>query len=295
MEPKDPSREPNEGDALQPNPSADEFFSKMNRDFRRPKPSEEAVAAALQAIQAMASDAAMEDSGEETPLPKAAKATPDNQCPKCGGVNSGSNRFCGFCGATIEEASAAKRATSAPAEQHVHHHHYHHHYFSSKPAAGPEASAAPDSSATLSAGETAESTETHAVLRKVVQAWALAFNARRLENVIALYSEDALLVRPSAALVRGREDIRAALESELEIGFGDIRLDCSEVGVLGDVACLAGVSRMLAPVAPGNRQERTGKFLMLMRREDDEWKLLADVWCVDTIQGPPRAVPKPQK
>jgi len=128
-----------------------------------------------------------------------------------------------------------------------------------------------------------------------VQAWALAFNARRLENVIALYSEDALLVRPSAALVRGREDIRAALESELEIGFGDIRLDCSEVGVLGDVACLAGVSRMLAPVAPGNRQERTGKFLMLMRREDDEWKLLADVWCVDTIQGPPRAVPKPQK
>jgi uncharacterized protein (TIGR02246 family) len=295
VEPKDPSREPNEGDALQPNSSADEFFSKMNRDFRRPKPSEEAVAAALQAIQALASDAALEESAEETPLPSAAKTEPGTQCPKCSGVNSGSNRFCGFCGATLEGATpATKRTASAAAEQHVHHHHYHHHYFPSKPAPGPVVPAASDSSATLSAGETAESKETHMVLRKVVQAWALAFNAKRLESLLTLYSEDALLVRPSAALVRGREEIREALALELESGFGDIRLDCSEVGVLGDVACVAGVSRMLAPIAPGNRQECTGKFLMLVRRESDEWRLLADVWCVDTVRSP-QLLPKPRK
>ncbi len=287
MEPKDPSREPNEDDALQPNPSADEFFSKMNRDFRRPKPSEEAVAAALQAIQALAGDAAFEDSAEATALNSAAIPEPGAQCPKCSGVNSGSNRFCGFCGATLEAAKpATKRAATAGGEQHVHHHHYHHHYFPSKPMTVSEGSVASDSSSTLSAGETEESKETDTVLRKVVQAWVLAFNAKRLEDICALYSEDALLVRSNARLGRGQAEIKGMLQSELESGFDDVRLDCSEIGVLGDVACLAGVSRMLAPVAPGNRQERTGKFVMLVHREGDQWKLLADVWCVDTV--PPR-------
>jgi ketosteroid isomerase-like protein len=295
VESKDPSRDPNEGDALQPNPSADEFFSKMNRDFRRPKPSEEAVAAALQAIQALASDAALEESAEAAPLPSPAKPEPESQCPKCSGLNAESNRFCGFCGATLNQAAAVvKRAAAAPTEQHVHHHHYHHHYFPSKPAPPPEAATAADASAALSAGETTESKEAHTVLRGVVRAWALAFNAKRLEDLWALYSEDALLVRPSAALVRGGAEIKETLQSELESGLGDVRLDCSEIGVLGDVACLAGVSRMLAPITPGNRQERTGKFLMLVRREEDEWKLLADVWCVDTVQ-PPQPLPKTRK
>jgi len=295
VESKDPSREPNQDDALQPNPSADEFFSKMNRDFRRPKPSEEAVAAALQAIQALAGDAALEDNAEATALSLAAVPEPGAQCPKCSGVNSGSNRFCGFCGATLETANpATKRTTSAAAEQHVHHHHYHHHYFPSKPAPHPEAATAPDSSSTLSAGETDENKEAHTVLRKVVQAWVLAFNAKRLDDLCALYSEDALLVRSNAALGRGQTEIREMLKSELERGCDDVRLDCSEISVLEEVACLAGVSRMLAPITPGNRQERTGKFVMLVRREEGEWKLLADVWCLDTV--PPRQpLPKPRK
>jgi uncharacterized protein (TIGR02246 family) len=287
VEPKDPSREGNNDDSLQPNPSADEFFRKMNRDFRRPKPSEEAVASALQAIQAMASDAALEESAEETPLLPAAKPEPESQCPKCSGLNAESNRFCGFCGATLTQAAVAKPTARAPKEQHVHHHHYHHHYFPSKPVGGAEETSASDSSSTLSAGETAENKEAHMVLRNAVQAWARAFNAKRLEDLCELYTEDALLVRPSAALVRGRAEIKQMLQSELASGFGDVRLDCSEIGMLGDVACLAGASRMLAPIAPGNRQERTGKFLMLVRREGDEWKLLADVWCEDTVQPPP--------
>ncbi len=295
MEPKDPSRDPNQDDALQPNPSADEFFSKMNRDFRRPRPSEEAVAAALQAIQALAGDAALEHSAEATALGSAAIPEPGAQCPKCSGVNSGSNRFCGFCGATLEAANpAAKRTASAAAEQHVHHHHYHHHYFPSKPMALAEGSVVSDSSSTLSAGEKEESKEAHTVLRKVVQAWVLAFNAKRLDDLCALYSEDALLVRPNAALGRGQPKIRPMLQSELESGCDDVRLDCSEISVLGEVACLAGVSRMLAPVTPGNRQERTGTFVMLVRREQEEWKLLADVWCLDMV--PPRQpLPKPRK
>ena len=127
-----------------------------------------------------------------------------------------------------------------------------------------------------------------------MEEWALACNAKRAEGLAALYSRDALLIRPGAPLLRGCASIKQLLQSELEGGLGDVQLDCTEIGVISQIACVAGVSRMLAPVAPANRQERTGKFLLLIRREGAEWKILADVWCLDASRevGP---APKPRK
>src|SRR5258708_5670217 len=62
----DPQHDPIEGakntgdDELLPNSTADEFFDRMKHDFRRPKPSQEAVATALQAIQKLAGDVALD-------------------------------------------------------------------------------------------------------------------------------------------------------------------------------------------------------------------------------------------
>ena len=292
MDPKDPNRDAKAEDSLQPNPSADEFFNKMNRDFRRPKPSEEAVAAALQAIQALTSDASVEERAESTPDSNITGAEAERKCPKCGGENSESNRFCGFCGGPLEQSSPAKVSAKTRPEQHVHHHHYHHHYF---PSAGVnlqpgEASEAPASS--VSDDEDSKSTDS--ILRTLVEAWARAFNAKRADELCKLYSSDALLVRSGAPLVRGRALIKQVLQSELEGGLGDVQLDCSEIGVIGELACIAGVSRMLSPIAPANRQERAGKFLMLLRYEGAEWKILADVWCLDAV-SPSLPGPKARK
>jgi len=284
VEPKDPSREPKAADSLQPNLSADEFFSKMNRDFRRPKPSEEAVAAALQAIQAMTSDAAEEVSVESAPEAAAAGIDAGGKCAKCGGVNSGSNRFCGFCGATLDRPAASGKRAGPAAEKHVHHHHYHHHYFPGDPGldiASAETGPSAGPPSVFVTGEGANETETDSTLRRLVEHWAIACNAKRADSLSALYSRDALLVRPGAPLLRGRVSIKQFLQSELENGLGDVQLDCTEIGVISEIACVAGVSRMLTPVAPANRQERTGKFLLLTRREAAHWKILADVWTLD--------------
>lgn len=298
VEPKEPQGEAPSGDTLQPNSSADEFFSKMNRDFRRPKPSEEAVAAALQAIQAMAGDVALEKDAESVSESAVSAAPEANQCPKCGGVNSGTNRFCGFCGATIDKPAAKLTVRDADGSgQHVHHHHYHHHYFPGQADAKIEGGEAVFSNASAELGsdeQSAEANSTDSVLRKVVENWARACNGRRLDALSNLYSADALLVRGSSPLARGRATIKQVLQSELDTGLGDVQLDCGEIGVIGDIACIAGTSRMLAAIAPANRQERSGKFLLLMRREGSEWKILADVWCTDTTPEV-RPAPKPKK
>ena len=259
----------------------------MNRDFRRPKPSEEAVAAALQAIQALTGDAALEASTENEAESSSPGPGVASKCSKCGGVNSGSNRFCGFCGATIERPASSEKIAATSAEQHVHHHHYHHHYFPGNPGldlASPQISSDPSGPSVFAAGEGANDAETDSALRKLVEEWTIACNAKRADDLAALYSRDALLIRPGAPLMRGRASIKQLLQSELDSGLGDVQLDCTEIGVISDNACVAGVSRMLAPVALANRQERIGKFLLVVRREGGEWKILADIWCLDAVR-----------
>jgi ketosteroid isomerase-like protein len=286
-----------EDDELQPNSAADDFFIKMKHDFRRPKPSEEAVAAALQAIQSLAGEAAIEASIGALPLAPGAcdSAVGDRveRCPKCGGENSGSNRFCGFCGTLMNRV--AKPAAASPAShheapgKHFHHHHYHHHYFPDGTLADSQRVQPPDGTSASSLWP-AELADVQSVLRKLVQDWALSCNAKRLDDLAMMYSVNAIALRPGAEPVRGRSAIRQYFQEAMTAGLGDVQLDCTDVGVLGDIACLSGCSRMLLPIAAGNRRERTGKFLMLARYEAGEWKVIADVWCVDP--GPP---PPPRK
>src|SRR5436305_15293114 len=83
-------------DEILPNSAADEFFGRMKHDFRRPKPSEEAIASALQAIQKLTGEITLEYS-RKVPAENSAE-----KCPKCGGPNSALNRFCGYCGTLMD-------------------------------------------------------------------------------------------------------------------------------------------------------------------------------------------------
>src|SRR5713101_2514586 len=128
----DSKKEPE--DAPLPNSAVDAFFVKMKHDFRRPKPSEEAVAVALQAIQKITAETVLEHNSTNEGAGETGVG-----CPRCGALSSGVNRFCGYCGALLgrTEKAASKREVTAEGappgssvqEQHIHHHHYHHHYF----------------------------------------------------------------------------------------------------------------------------------------------------------------------
>jgi ketosteroid isomerase-like protein len=120
----------------------------------------------------------------------------------------------------------------------------------------------------------------------------MAYNSKRLDEVASLYSNDAIVLRPNTLPVRGRAGVREHLSGSMQSGLGDMQVDCTDVGVLGEIACLSGRNRMLMPVAAGNRQERTGKFLVVARREGTEWKILADVWCMDMPPAPPPRAPR---
>ncbi len=136
----------------------EELFRKLQPEMRRPKPSADAIAAALEAAQRLAAEADAEQSADDA-LQELIGDASTKACAVCGYRNREGNKFCGMCGISTTETAAgassgrqprpasreltlpqdlfldhepeSRPATSRPTghETHHYHHHYHHHYF----------------------------------------------------------------------------------------------------------------------------------------------------------------------
>ncbi|HZQ70742.1 MAG TPA: DUF4440 domain-containing protein [Terriglobales bacterium] len=293
-----------EGD-LGRNPEVDEFFTRMNHGMRRPKPGQEAIAAAFQAIQRLALEVDTEESvNAEEPSP-----TSQNQCGVCGAANRPQHRFCATCGVPLAQSRPAP-PDSDPEEstalipspehqirreipgQHHYHHHYHHHYFSSSEGAfagAPDMGAgtgAPRESAVMRAPLTGPSlSRAELAIRKMSQDWALACNTKQLDDILDRYTPDALVLRPNVPPIRGAASIREFFFTALDSGFGEVELEPIRVEVFGDIAYEAGRCKALVPSALGKRREERGKYLILSTRQNGEWRILSDCWSADLSLG----------
>jgi uncharacterized protein (TIGR02246 family) len=283
---------------LASNPAVDDFFSRMNYDMRRPKPAQEAVSAALQAIQRLGAQTDSEDSLEAE--------DETGTCHACGNQNPVGNKFCATCGvpmpaaaperSDIPTATGPKKTGEAAAGPHYYHHHYHHHYFVTDGAPVPNPQQARDTNAPpRDAGRArvpaplplagSALSRAEVAVRKVTQDWALACNTTHLDDLVELYTPDALVLRPNVSPLRGAASIREFLFSVLDAGLGEVELEPLRVELLGDVAWEAGRCKMLVPTATGKRREERGKYLLVLTRQVGEWKILADCWSSDLSLG----------
>jgi len=288
-------------EALVPNPAVDDFFSRMNYDMRRPKPGQEAVSAALQAIQRLG----VQTDSEEAAAVQEDFHVPDGMCNACGSQNSTANKFCATCGVPLPQTSLPEpvqtlsnipKTPSMVPGPHHYHHHYHHHYFASEglspvgtQGAGREniAPARETSRARipLTGATGATLSRAEAAVRKVIQDWALACNTTHLDDLVELYTADALVLRPNVPAVRGTASIREFLFSVLDAGLGEVELDPLRSEIFGDTAFEAGRCKMLVPTAAGKRREERGKYIVVLVRQSAEWKIVADLWSSDLSMG----------
>jgi uncharacterized protein (TIGR02246 family) len=314
------------------NPALGEIYQRLYPEMRRPKPNQEAIAAALQAMQRLTMEADSETAAEETTLE--ASAGPHTACVVCGHRNREGNRFCGGCGLALVPESAASADTAslplfpafdetplpqiqpqaleaadevhpppgAPAGTHHYHHHYHHHYFQS----GHDAVAVPRPNASESAREADRMraaaaakgepmSRGEAAVRRLTQEWVLACNTRQLDELIELYAPDALVLRSNLPPIRGAMAVREFFYASLEAGLGEVALDPMRVEVLGDLAHEVGRYSALVPGTAGKRREERGKYLWVFSKQTSgDWKLVSECWSSDlTLSGAESDVPKP--
>ena len=311
------------------NREVDEFFNRLNYDMRRPKPGQDAVTAALHAIQKLAFEADTEDSVSDAVEPTTMAAP---ICQSCGAQNRPGNRFCGNCGVPMAppgvtsagltpgaitpagmpgeaknvfdavgvDSFASRLPLTSPREAgpHFYHHHYHHHYFSPAGAGAQSAGAGSQASSGTAAtgslvggpgiigqGGAAASSRAETAVRKLAHDWAQACNTKNLDDLIELYTADAVVLRSNVPAVRGTAAIREFFFTALDAGLGDVELDPLRVELFGDVAYAMGRTKMLVPAAMGKRREERGKFLALLLRQNGEWRMAADCWSSDLSLG----------
>ncbi len=315
------------------NPALGEIYQRLYPEMRRPKPNQEAIAAALQAMQRLTMESDSEGAAENATLDTTSSS--HHACHACGHHNRVGSKFCGMCGLPLGAASSqspdpissvhalpafdhgdapqsppAERETSnevhpqpgAPAGTHHYHHHYHHHYFQG--GAGPDSvprSNAPESAreadrmrvAAAAKGEPMSRSE--AAVRRLTQEWVLACNTRQLEELMELYAPDALVLRSNLPAIRGAVAVREFFFASLEAGLGEVALDPMRVEVLGDLAHEVGRYSALVPGTAGKRREERGKYLWVFAKQaSGDWKLVSECWSSDlTLSSAESDIPKP--
>lgn len=221
-------------------------------------------------------------------------------CHSCGNPNPRENRFCARCGVPLHELPEGDAPApvkllnplSAGGGQHHYHHHYHHHYFASanesvSPERIPAAPLARDTIKMRTASGAGLS-RAEAALRKLAQDWALACNTKHLDDLVELYTADAIVLRPNVSPVRSTASIRELFCSVLEAGLGEVELEPFRVEVFGEIAYEVGRCSMLAPTSTGKRREERGKYVILAARQAGEWKIIVDCWSTDlTVAAEP--------
>lgn len=117
-----------------------------------------------------------------------------------------------------------------------------------------------------------------AAIRAGADAWNAAYNVGDVDKIVALYTDDAVLMPPDAAAASGTAAIREFLSKDIAGARAagiSTKDDGGTVGLTADLAWHAG--RFSAADASG-KTISTGKYVELWRKKDGTWRMFRDIW-----------------
>ena len=114
----------------------------------------------------------------------------------------------------------------------------------------------------------------------VAGAWSQAWQAKRLDAVMQLYSDDAIFMDPSGVRISGRAQLRSffagvlarytaypSLHSVRSVSSGDLGYDSGDY------------TEVLQPVAsPGGSIRTHGSYLFILRKLSGRWLITTQMW-----------------
>ena len=104
--------------------------------------------------------------------------------------------------------------------------------------------------------------------------FAEAFNRGDLAAIVALHSEDALLLGPDSPAERGGQAVEEGYKEMLDAGWKNIEFGSVQIGSGGDVGYQVGTFAADVPTEGGSDQRVTGKFLDIYKPDTAGiWKI----------------------
>jgi ketosteroid isomerase-like protein len=131
------------------------------------------------------------------------------------------------------------------------------------------------------------------ILRDLDAEWAKAAAAKDVEQTIAYYSDDAIVLPPNATSAATKETIRNGWKAMFAspgfvISWQPTRV---QVGKAGEMAWVSGTYELTMNDASGKPINDRGKYLEVWEKQTDgNWKCAADMWNSDlAASAPPTA------
>lgn len=113
-------------------------------------------------------------------------------------------------------------------------------------------------------------------IRQATTSFETAFNAKDVEKILTLYTDNSVLMPPNKPLLRGRGPLKGFYEGLFNAGSTDLKLTVNEVAGHGPIAYESGSYSMMN----GATRDR-GKFLFVLHKLGGNWKFEDKSWSSD--------------
>jgi uncharacterized protein (TIGR02246 family) len=125
---------------------------------------------------------------------------------------------------------------------------------------------------------------TAAELSQMNRDFAKALNAKDAVAAANCYTEDATLLPPNEAPVKGRANIQKYWEGAIAAGAFGVEVATTETGSNGDLGYEIGRMQMKIPMPDGSIFVERGKYTELLKRgADGKWLSTHGMWNTDTL------------
>jgi ketosteroid isomerase-like protein len=130
-------------------------------------------------------------------------------------------------------------------------------------------------------------------LRKLLQDYTGAYNAKDSAKTIAFFAGNATLMPPNSSTVRGSDSIKGYFDSRFSEGTRNMTLDIRDFGGVGNLSFLSGNYEVrFTPASGGDEQRDRGKYLGTARKLANRWLFESLIWNSDLpIPEPPAPPP----
>jgi uncharacterized protein (TIGR02246 family) len=125
------------------------------------------------------------------------------------------------------------------------------------------------------------SEEDVAAIRAADEAWIQAFRDNDDAALVALYSDDAVIMPPNEPAVEGRAAVRAYHEADL-VTVTEYSESIIEIDGRDGLAYIRGTSSMVGRAEDGEPVIESDKFLVIFRKQaDGSWLITHEIWNSD--------------
>lgn len=124
-------------------------------------------------------------------------------------------------------------------------------------------------------GETTVSTTVQEAIQEVNKTFGELLSRKDAAGIARLYAEDAVVMPPNQDLIHGRNNIEGFWRGLMTAGVRSVQLETQNTEQYGEV--IAELGRFTV-VIERNQVIDEGKYLVLWKQENGQWKLFRDIW-----------------